>query len=46
VNGLTSVAVATGPYSVKTLAEHRPDFVLPDLQNLSQVLHILLNHSE
>jgi phosphoglycolate phosphatase len=46
VNGLTSVAVATGPYSVETLAEHRPDFVLPDLQNLSQVLQILLNHSD
>ena len=46
VNGLTSLAVATGPYNVETLAEHRPDFVLPDLDNLGQVLRILLNHSE
>ena len=43
-NGLTSLAVATGPYSVETLGGYRPDYVLPDLQNLSQVLQILLGH--
>ncbi len=43
VNGLRSLAVATGPYSVEELAAHRPDHVFPDLADCAAVLAALVS---
>lgn len=42
VNGLRSLAVATGPYSAEALTKHGPDYLLEDLGDRERVLGILL----
>jgi phosphoglycolate phosphatase-like HAD superfamily hydrolase len=39
--GLPVLAVATGGYSIAELAAYHPDFLLPDLQNTTNVLGLL-----
>ncbi len=42
--GLKVLCVATGQYSVQSLAEHEPDYLLEDLSNTEQVLEILRSY--
>ena len=44
--GAKTVAIATGQYSLKELAEHRPDFLLADLSDTEAVLRNLLGATE
>jgi phosphoglycolate phosphatase-like HAD superfamily hydrolase len=39
--GARAIAVATGHYSVESLAEHEPDAVFPDLQDTEAVLRVI-----
>ena len=41
-NGALVLAVASGTYSLETLAECRPDYLLPDLKDTERVLRILV----
>ncbi len=41
-----SVAVATGPYPMEVLAQHRPDVLLPDLSDVERAEAAILNGSE
>ena len=41
-NGVRTVAVATGVYSVEDLAKFNPSYVLPDLSDTEKVLALLL----
>ncbi|WP_322494170.1 HAD family hydrolase [Chloroflexus sp.] len=40
--GARTIAVATGPFSLAELADHRPDALLPDLSNTDAVLAAVL----
>jgi phosphoglycolate phosphatase-like HAD superfamily hydrolase len=44
--GATAVAVASGRHTTAMLAEHRPDYVLPDLCDTTKVLQILLDEDD
>lgn len=41
--GARTLAVATGPFSAAQLAQHRPSYVFPTLEDTSAVLHAILN---
>ena len=44
VNGLSAIAVTTGPYSMEELDSHRPDYLLADLSDLQTVVRIMLDN--
>lgn len=43
VHGATSIAVATGPYSIESLAEAGPDYLMKDFSDLNRSLALFLD---